>query len=261
MHSFVDRKAQTNDYQPFFPDRRHHTKDTGAKTLKVEGIMELTEAIRTRRSIRGYKSNAVARETLAAILDIARLSPSAVNHQPWEFIVLTGEALEMAKQVNVEQAMAGTEIGPDFPTGQLPGIYRERQIALAKDIFRLMDIGRDDKEKREQWQLRGLRFFDAPAVIIVCLEDGVLASQNKAALFDLGIVSQSIALLALEYGLGTCIQRFTVSYSDALKRALDISESKRFIATIAVGYPDWDFPANAIRSSRETLESLVTWKE
>ena len=53
--------------------------------------MDVFEAIRTRRSIRRYLDKPVEKEKLAKVLEAARLSPSAVNFQPWSFIVVTGK--------------------------------------------------------------------------------------------------------------------------------------------------------------------------
>jgi len=51
--------------------------------------MDVFEAIRTRRSIRRYEKKPVEKEKLLKILEAARLAPSAVNFQPWSFIVVT----------------------------------------------------------------------------------------------------------------------------------------------------------------------------
>jgi len=50
--------------------------------------MEVLDAIRTRRSIRKYKSEPIPKEKLRTILEAARLAPSAANRQPWRFIVI-----------------------------------------------------------------------------------------------------------------------------------------------------------------------------
>lgn len=221
--------------------------------------MEVIEAIKTRRAIRGFKPDPVPKEVLTQILDIARFSPSGVNNQPWEFIVLTGDALEKAKRVNVEQFTSGAEASPTIPiTKSLTGPYRERQIALAKEIFRIMGIAREDKKKRLEWEARGCRFHDALAAILICMDDEVF--DNQWRLIDIGLVTQTIALLALEYGLGTCIQQRLVLYPEALKKAIGIPESKHLIIGLSIGYPDWDFPVNNIQREREPLDNLVTWK-
>jgi nitroreductase len=51
--------------------------------------MELLEAIRTRRAIRRFKNEPVPAELIEKLLEAARWAPSAINSQPWEFIVIT----------------------------------------------------------------------------------------------------------------------------------------------------------------------------
>jgi nitroreductase len=46
-------------------------------------------AIKDRRSIRAYTGEPVDRSTIEEIVDCARLAPTAMNDQPWDFIVLT----------------------------------------------------------------------------------------------------------------------------------------------------------------------------
>ncbi|MCS7242595.1 MAG: nitroreductase family protein [Candidatus Caldatribacterium sp.] len=51
--------------------------------------MDVLEALRTRRSVRRFAAQPVEREKIEAIIDCARLAPSANNLQPWEFVVVT----------------------------------------------------------------------------------------------------------------------------------------------------------------------------
>lgn len=225
--------------------------------------MELVDAIRTRRSIRGFKATLVSNETLKGILDLARMAPSATNCQPWEFIVLTGESLEKAKHVNIEQSKIGATISLDIPVcppNELPSPYVDRQKTLASDLFGSAKIERSDKEGRREWQLRGKRFFDAPAAILICADEKIYNERHQISLIDIGIVTQTIALLAMEYGLGTCIQQDTVFFPDVLRQTLGIPKSKRLLVAICIGYPDRDFQANRFDRTRESLDSLATWK-
>lgn len=57
--------------------------------------MNVFDAISTRRSIRKYKLNSVEKEKLMRILEAGRLSPSANNQQPWQFIVLDTQEAKM----------------------------------------------------------------------------------------------------------------------------------------------------------------------
>lgn len=225
--------------------------------------MDIIEAIRTRRSIRRFKAEPVPHELLRDILDTACLAPSATNCQPWEFLVLTGDTLERARQVNENQFESGAEVRLDIPVlppNELPSPYVERQNALARDLYLSLDIERQDREARLQWQLKGKRFFDAPAAIIVCADEKIYNSGHQISLIDIGIVTQNIALLALSHGLGTCIQQDTVFYPGALREALGLAESKRLMVAVCIGYPDWDSPVNRFERTREPLDSMVTWR-
>ena len=50
--------------------------------------MELSEAIKGRRSVRAFKQQDVPEETVEKLIDAARHAPSAGNIQPWEFVVV-----------------------------------------------------------------------------------------------------------------------------------------------------------------------------
>ena len=47
------------------------------------------EVLKTRRSIRNYTQEAVSENIIEEIIDCARLAPTAMNDQPWDFIAVT----------------------------------------------------------------------------------------------------------------------------------------------------------------------------
>jgi len=51
-------------------------------------LVEVFEAIKRRRSIRKYEQKVVEKEKLLTVLEAARLAPSAMNRQPYAFIVI-----------------------------------------------------------------------------------------------------------------------------------------------------------------------------
>ncbi len=51
--------------------------------------MDLYEVMRCRRSIRGFKPDAIPTESLARMQEAVRLAPSACNRQPWKFLLVT----------------------------------------------------------------------------------------------------------------------------------------------------------------------------
>ncbi|MBN1363359.1 MAG: nitroreductase [Syntrophaceae bacterium] len=222
--------------------------------------MELIEAMLQRKSIRAFTDKAVPKETVMEILNIACRAPSAMNTQPWEFIVVTGKKLDKLRAVIVEKLKNGAPIAPDHLVVSWPneGIYKQRQITLAKQLFKAMDIPREDKGKRAWWLERGFRFFDAPAAIIITT-DRILGEVGP--LLDLGAVMQNICLAALQFGLGTCIEDQGILYPEVFREQMGIPQTKRLMIAIAIGYPDLDFPANQILSERELAENLTTWLE
>ena len=54
--------------------------------------MEVHDAIRTRKSVRTYDSRPIHEDVLSRILEAGRLAPSAMNYQPWKFIVVKDQA-------------------------------------------------------------------------------------------------------------------------------------------------------------------------
>ena len=57
---------------------------------------ELTQVIKSRRSVRKFERKPVPEETVRDILDCARLAPTANNVQPWRFIVVSDESKRKA---------------------------------------------------------------------------------------------------------------------------------------------------------------------
>jgi nitroreductase len=61
--------------------------------------VETWDAIRARRNVRSYTSQAIERPDLERMLEAGRRAPSAQNWQPWDFVVVTGrsELTELAR--------------------------------------------------------------------------------------------------------------------------------------------------------------------
>ena len=59
--------------------------------------MDIIEAIRNRRSIRGYKPDPVPKKVLEELLETCIWAPSSRNQQSWKIAVLGGQVMEKAK--------------------------------------------------------------------------------------------------------------------------------------------------------------------
>jgi nitroreductase len=220
--------------------------------------MNVAEAIKFRKSIRGFKPEPVPKEVLAEVLELARWAPSGVNCQSWEFVVVTGEALRALGEANKEQFALGAESSPILTNPRLPDPYHRRRVELARKLYGLLGIAREDKVRRREWEIKDMTFFDAPAAILICSDEEAAEPRST---FEAGVASQTIALAALHFGLGTCIVARPVYYPDAVKKVLRLPESKRIYIGIAIGYPDWEHPANRIQTDREPLSALTFWRD
>ena len=140
----------------------------------------------------------------------------------------------------------------------LEQVFRERQVELAKQIFQLLGITRDDKKGWKEWNENDVQFHDAPAVIFILVDKKL---QGSWPIIDIGFVSQNILLAAQEYGLGTCVMRAIVDYPEHIRNFVRVRESKRIIVGIAIGYPDKNHPVNRLRINREKIANIVTLVE
>lgn len=216
--------------------------------------MELKKAILERKSVRGYLDKPVPKEIIEDILKQGQRAVSANNTQPWQFAVITGDVLKKIGEENVAAFMTGEE--EDYGDAVFEGVYRQRLVGVAKQLFAAMDIVREDKEKRTWWMQRGFKFFDAPTAIILYM-DGNL--DEAACRFDVGCVAQNICLAAMEHGVGTCVEYQAIMYQKALRKHLGLPEDTVFVAGIALGYEDPEFAANEVISEREDLENITKW--
>ena len=55
--------------------------------------METLDSIQKRRSIRNFTGDPIPLSDLEKIINAGRLAPTGNNRQPWDFIVVTGEAI------------------------------------------------------------------------------------------------------------------------------------------------------------------------
>jgi nitroreductase len=220
--------------------------------------MQFDEVILGRRSIRGYKPDPVPRSLLEEIIGLAMRAPSSYNSQPYYFHVITGEPLNRIRAGNVSRILAGEPDSREFRMGQpFGGAHRDRQICVAKQLFGAMGIARDDKERREDWVLRGFRQFDAPVCVIITY-DRILADSDDTA-FDCGAVATALVNAAWSRGLGTVINSQGIMQSPVVREHAGIPDDQVIMKSIALGWPDDSFPANAVVSERKSVEEAATF--
>ncbi|MBN2254779.1 MAG: nitroreductase [Deltaproteobacteria bacterium] len=219
--------------------------------------MKMEEAITGRRSIRKFKNEAVPREVIASILDTARWAPSWGNTQPWQFYVITGEPLEAFRKANRDEIAGGKVFAPDVSIPEIwPDHLKKRYGETGKILLGALGIAREDKEGRNNFYGEMALLFGAPALIIACIPR---ESSVEYAMLDIGLVVQTICLLAHGKGLGTCIMAAAIGFPKLLRSIASIPEELRITVGIALGYPDGDAPINTFSRVRAELPDLVQW--
>jgi nitroreductase len=215
--------------------------------------MDLIHAIKERKSIRAFKSDPVPRETVEEVLNLVIRAPSAINLQPWEFIVVMGE----------EKARLSRRLIKSYKEKQIscsPGNVKPLAETFSKrgvESFRLMSpyleqIGAQfDRFVNEG----SCNFYGAPVAIILCLDNAF----SKARLVDIGIGLGYLVLVAHAFGLATCPIGLISAYEDDIKELLDIPDNKDVVIGVALGYADPDSPVNVFKTPRDSLDKFVRW--
>lgn len=220
--------------------------------------MQFDDVIFGRRSTRGYLDKPVPKELIAEILKLAMRAPSSMNTQPYNFYVITGDPLEKIRAGNTERMLAGVPQSREFRTGEaFGGVHRERQIGVAKQLFGAMGIERDDKDARQDWVMRGFRQFDAPVCVIITY-DKILDGSDDTP-FDCGAVATALVNAAWSRGLGTVINSQGIMQSPVVREHAGIADDQVIMKSIALGWPDDSFPANAVVSERKPVEEAAVF--
>ena len=214
------------------------------------------EVVLSRRSIRGYLDKPVPRALIAEVLALAVRSPTSMNTQPWHFHVITGEPLDRIRKGNTDNILAGLPDSREFRRGEaFAGVHRDRQVEVAKQLFGAMGIERDDKDARQDWVLRGFRQFDAPVCVIVTYDRELGTSDDTA--FDCGAVTTALVNAAWSKGLGCVINSQGIMQSPVVREHAGIPEDQVIMKAVALGWPDPDFPANAVVSLRRSVDEAA----
>jgi nitroreductase len=224
--------------------------------LIEEEIMELKQAIKRRRSVRGFLPKPVPKKIINSILSLAGHAPSWGNTQPWELLVVSGETVKNLGEAFCKKAREGVVQTPEYEMPKVfpePHLTRYRQVGM--DLFSILNIHREDTEKRTEHSLNNFRGFGAPVFIYVLLDERL----SPYALLDAGLFIQTLCLSARDRGLGTCILAALARFPEVIRTYLPIPEGKKILIGIALGYPDPKAPVNRYRSRRDPLAKWVTW--
>lgn len=219
--------------------------------------MDLQEAVRGRRSIRGFLQRPVPEETIRSLVTEAFWAPSWGNTQQYEIIIATGDALERFKKENREALASGKKQVPELPMQEnWPDYLKRRYMGVGKSVLSAQAIGRDDNAGRMKYYADMFALFDAPALIVVTADRELCI---EYAMLDAGLFLQTFKLLAHAAGLGTISLAASVRYPEILRKNFSIQENRRILIGTALGWPDTSAPVNNFPRTRDSFENMVRW--
>lgn len=223
--------------------------------------LSVTDAIKSRVSIRDFLPTPVAGETIRRVLTTASRSPSGGNVQPWHIDVVAGDKLEALKALMqcrlAEVADGNRSESPEYDIypKELASPYRDYRFAVGEDMYRRLGIAREDKAGRLRWLARNYRFFGAPAALF-CTVDRKMGPPQWS---DLGMFLQSVMLLLLEEGLDSCAQECWAMYPATIRNFLGTPEHRMLFCGMSIGYRNTAHPVNGLSSSRAPLDAFATF--
>jgi nitroreductase len=216
----------------------------------------VSEAVASRRSVRGFLPTPVAGEVIRRIVEKAARAPSGGNLQPWQIDVVAGAKLDELKAImatRVLEAPRGEEAEYSIYPETLPSPYRDYRFRVGEDLYGALGIPREDKMARMTWFARNFQFFGAP-VALFC---STLRTMGPPQWSDLGMYLQTVMLLAREEGLDTCAQECWAIYPKTIGSFLGLPEDRILFCGMSIGYRDEADRANQWTSSRAPLEAFA----
>lgn len=210
------------------------------------GPEQMRALLLSRRSIRVYTPESVAREDLEALIEVGVHAGTASNGQTEEFIIIE----DRDRLADLEQQVLKV-----LWNGGLK--YLSNPVGTA--VVRMM-YGRDMTEKlsvyhsimktlRDQDKLAGTIFRNAPAVIVV---HGARANDQAPA--NCAIAVRNMEVQATAMGLGTCWVGFLTAaahMSRTIGVSLDIPKQRNIYGALMVGHPKHQYKRTIPRKPRE----------
>jgi nitroreductase len=212
------------------------------------------EAIRLRRSVRGFLPDEVPEVTLREVFELAQWSPSNCNVQPWTPHVVSGEALKRLRGALVAAGVRDEPIKPDWPAdGKFTDVYRERQVDAAQKLYGAMGVERSDMVGRKMAYIRNHAFFDAPHAVLIFMPEPF--DTREAA--DIGMYAQTLMLALTARGIASCAQGALGLFPEIIREHLGIPARYKLLFGISFGYEDRNVKANAARVGRAPIDDAI----
>ena len=227
-------------------------------------VAAVDHAITSRMSARAFTQQAVYRELITEILQVASRAPSGTNTQPWKVYVLQGAtrdalvdkvcAAHEAMRANPELAQQYKEQYDYYPEKWVsPYINRRRENGWS--LYGLLGIGKADKDRMHEQQQRNFKFFDAPVGLMFTVDP----IMGRGSLLDYGMFIQNIMLAARARGLHTCPQAAWNGFHSIILPHIGAGEGERMVCGMSLGYADDTDKVNTLVTPRVPVNEFTHW--
>jgi coenzyme F420-0:L-glutamate ligase/coenzyme F420-1:gamma-L-glutamate ligase len=208
---------------------------------------EMLDWLRSRRSVRTFTADPVARDALVRILEAATSAPSSTNRQPWRFTVARSAAMRASivdavarKTAEMKRIIARSHHADDF--GDYGDFFHE-PLAAAQVIV-----------------VPQYRTYPDLIANLIASGGGDPAQFSTARAMQAELCSTSAAIMALllqvhAEGLGACMMAGPMVAQAELHALLGIAEPWRMVGAIAIGHP----AGPAAPRGRKPLDRVVHW--
>ena len=217
--------------------------------------MNVIKAIKTRKSIRSFRKKKVLISDIKKILQLAALSPSGSNTQPWNVHVLYGNSLknftdEMVKEFIENNKNLKLERLNYMEQYRSP--YLERRRKVGWDLYNLLNIKKGDYKKTQDFHSRNYKFFDAPIGLIFSIEKDL----GWMSWLDYGMFLQNISLVCRSFGLHSCPQAAWGLVHKKANNFLKLDKNFTVHCGMAIGYEDEKNKVNDLETEREDIKNF-----
>lgn len=215
--------------------------------------MDIFTAMKERKSARAYLDKPVSKRDIEEIFVCAGLAPSAINLQPWEFIITYGEEKDrLVRCLNKARAERQVTCGPGTAKPLPEKFSRRSGAALEIMAPKISALGWDFNQFIEEGSCS---FYGAPIAVIVAI-DRIFPPLRY---LDVGLAVSYLLLAAHAKGLASCPIGLITAYADDIAQVLNIPEEKEIILGIALGYADETSSANDFKTGRAAPSEILTW--
>lgn len=166
--------------------------------------MNVIEALRTRRTVHQFEKRPVPRDVLEEMLELAVWVPNHHVTEPWRFLVVEGESLEVLA-------------------------HHRYEAVLAKHA------GKPEAESRAQKSRQ--EYLQVSHIIVVIQHLNPDSGRRDEDYASVNLATYNMMLVAWSHGVGTYWGTGPLTRWPGVRQFLKVADDERIVAYVRVGFP------------------------